>query len=146
MSWGVAVGRGARCVKGWGQDFAGGGSASAALQRFKSTNPLACGNTAAPPGPQNAPRPPPLRTPATADPPPKSRPLKPSKHEPPLPFHNLPLPLPRAPPLRSPYTVCVASEFAHVLALHRKQLDSFLGTASGGLASRGAVVGGASIL
>jgi hypothetical protein len=37
--------------------------------------------------------------------------------------------------------VCVASELAHVLALHRRQLDAFLGTASAGLASRGAVVG-----
>ena len=43
--------------------------------------------------------------------------------------------------LRSPYTVCVASEIAHVLALHRKQLDSFIGI-SGGLASRGEVVRG----
>lgn len=47
---------------------------------------------------------------------------------------------------RSPYTVVVASELAHVLALHRRQLDSFLGTAAAGLASREAVVseGGAS--
>ena len=41
---------------------------------------------------------------------------------------------------RCPYTVAVASEAAHVLALHRRQLDAFLGTAAGGLATRGAVV------
>lgn len=41
--------------------------------------------------------------------------------------------------VRSPYTVRVSSEVAHVLALRRRQLDSFLGAVGSGLASRDAV-------
>jgi hypothetical protein len=63
------------------------------------------------------------------------------RNPPTQPQPNRPTNQPPPPPKkRSPYTVCVASELAHVLAIPRKQLDSFLGTASGGLASRGAVV------
>jgi cGMP-dependent protein kinase len=41
---------------------------------------------------------------------------------------------------RSPYTVNVKSEVAHVLSLPRRQLDSFLGAAGAGLSSRGEVL------